>query len=85
MDFQWIFNIALSLISVLGGWVLKAISQSLKDLQVADITLTDKVQAIEVLVAGQYIKRSEIDTIARQLFDKLDTIRDMLDKKADRL
>ena len=63
---------------------MKSISQSLHDLQVADLSLTEKVQSIEVLVAGQYIKRSEIDTIARQLFEKLDIIRDMLDKKVDK-
>lgn len=81
---QWLFDAIIFLIAGLGGWILKSITSALKDLQVADIVLADKVQAIEVLVAGQYIKRTEIDAIARQLFDKLDNIRDMIDKKADR-
>ena len=46
--------------------------------------LADKVNKIEVVVAGEYIKRDEFDKVADIIFVKLDRIFDKLDKKADK-
>ena len=81
---QNLYNIALGLAAFLGGWWMKVMWQSLKDLQAADSKLADKVAAIEVLVAGQYIKRDDFDKVATELFAKLDKINDKLDRKADK-
>ena len=84
MDFQVGFNVAIALVGMLGGWVLKTVWESVRDLQAADKELTDKVQGIEVLVAGQYIKRDELDRHIEAIFRKLDSIEAKLDRKADK-
>ncbi len=84
MDTQTAFNIALSLIAFLGGWVLNSLRDSIKSLQKTDSELADKVQRIEVLVAGQYVKRDDMDKLTSALFAKLDKIEAKLDGKADK-
>ena len=78
MDFQVGFNIALAIISALGGWVLKVLHESLRDLTEADSRLTTKVQAIEVLVAGHYIPRHEFESKLDAMFNKLDRIENLV-------
>lgn len=76
MDWQIAFNMAFAVIGALGGWVLKVLHESLRDLQEADNKLANKVQAIEVLVAGQYVPRSELEQKLDVMFKKLDRIED---------
>lgn len=66
------------------SWAFKVLYDAMKDLQKTDGELADKVQAIEVLVAGQYIKRTDMDRITDSLFAKLDRIENKLDHKVDR-
>jgi hypothetical protein len=84
MDLQIAFNIAVALVAFLGGWVLNSLRASIESLQKADTNLTTKVQAIEVLVAGSYVKRDDLDKLASALFTKLDKIEGKLDGKADK-
>jgi len=88
MDSQTAFNILLSLVAFLGGYVLKTFNDSIKTLQQKDSELADKVQSIQVLVAGQYVKRDDmeklIDKLSSALFTKLDKIDSKLDSKADK-
>jgi hypothetical protein len=84
MDYQTAFNIVFALSGFLGGWVLNGLRDSLKSLQAVDEILTEKVQAIEVLVAGQYVKREDFSEVSRAIFTKLDKIYDRLDTKADK-
>lgn len=81
---QELFNIVVGVAGALGGWWLKVMWETLKDLQVADKELMDKVSKIEVLVAGAYVKREEFDRVAQRLFEKLDHIENKLDHKADK-
>lgn len=83
-DTQTAFNIALSLIAFLGGWVLNSLKSSIEVLQRADSDLATKVQTIEVLVAGQYVRRDDLDKLVTALFSKLDKIDAKLDSKADK-
>lgn len=85
MDYQVLFNITLGGVSLLGGWVLKTMHEAMRDLQVADAALATKVQSIEVLVAGEYVKRFELDHLSEMLFAKLDRIESKLDNKADKM
>jgi hypothetical protein len=78
------FNIVLSISGFLGGWVLKVIWDAVKDLQVADKVLVEKVATIEILIAGNYMSKTDFDKIAIAIFAKLDKIEDKLDKKADK-
>lgn len=84
MDYQTLFNVAIGLVAFLGGWVLNNIKSSLDALHVADQSLSEKVQSIEILVAGTYVKRDELDKLASALFAKLDRIETKLDFKADK-
>ena len=83
-SFQMFFNIAITLIGFLGGWVLNSLKSSIEALQKADASLTSKVQDIEVLVAGSYVKRDDLDKLSAALFAKLDKIEGKLDGKADK-
>lgn len=58
--------------------------QAVKDLQKADRDLATKVAEIEVLVAGDYLKRDEFSETIKTMFTKLDRIEDKLNLKADR-
>lgn len=84
MDFQVGFNIIVGVCGFLGGWVLNNLRGSLSELHAADMALADKVQRIEVLVAGQYVKRDDMEKNIAALFAKLDKIEAKLDRKADK-
>ena len=81
---QTLFNYALALCGALGGWVLKVIWDAVKDLQAADKVLVEKVNTIEILIAGNYMSKQDFDKIAIAIFAKLDKIEDKLDRKADK-
>ena len=81
---QTIFNIAISVSGFLGGWWLKVLWDAVKDLQIADKILADKVNTIEILIAGNYMSKLDFDKIAAAIFAKLDKIEDKLDRKVDK-
>lgn len=81
---QTIFNISTAVAGFLGGWTLKIIWEAVKDLQIADKLLVEKVNTIEILIAGNYMTKVDFDKIANAIFVKLDKIDDKLDKKADK-
>jgi len=83
-DPQTIFNILVALLSFLGGWVLNNLRESIKSLHDSDMQLAAKVQTIEVLVAGSYVKRDDLDKLTHAIFVKLDKIEDKIDSKADK-
>lgn len=81
---QTSFNIAVGLIAFLGGWVLNSLRENIQSLQKSDSELATKVQGIELLVAGSYVKRDDLDKLTVALFAKLDKIDAKLDGKADK-
>lgn len=83
-DPQTLFNIMVGLVAFFGGWVLNSLRDSIKTLHTSDESLTSKVQAIELLVAGSYVKRDDIDKLTAAIFAKLDRIESKLDGKADK-
>lgn len=84
MDIQLAFNIAVALIAFLGGWVLNSLKESINTLKSTDNDLANKVQQIEILVAGSYVKREDMDKLTEALFRKLDKIESKIDMKADK-
>jgi hypothetical protein len=84
VEYQVLFDVAIGVIGVLGGWTLNTVWAAVKDLQEADKELAEKVGNIEVLVAGRYITREEFNSTLNQVFERLDRIRDLLSTKADR-
>jgi len=85
---QTVLNWAFTLIGAGGGWWMKTMWEALKDLQLADKALVDKVAGIDTLVAGQYVRRDYFETkmtaLSDGIFRKLDRIEDKLDDKADK-
>ena len=63
---------------------MRIIWDSLLKLQQADTNLADKVSKIEVLVAGEYVKKDEFNNIMLRLFEKLDHIEEKIDRKVDK-
>jgi CHASE3 domain sensor protein len=84
MDFQFGFNMAVGIIAFLGGYVLKSINDTIDKLQQADRSLAEKVQKIEVLVAGEYVKHSDLTEMSNAIFARLDKISDKIDRKMDK-
>lgn len=84
MEMQTLFNIAVGLVGALGGWILNTLWTEIKSMQATDNKLADKVAAIEILVAGQYVKRDDIQVLSSAIFAKLDRIEDKLDGKVDK-
>ena len=84
MDWQYIANGTFMIAGFLIATVLKNVYGSIQELQENDIKFTDKVQSIELLVAGNYVKRCDMDKLIEAMFTKLDKIEAKLDRKADR-
>lgn len=84
MDFQELFNIAMGFIMAIFGWFLRISWESMVSLQKQDRELADKVARIEVLVAGEYVKKDDFERVIERLFDKLDHIEIKIDNKADK-
>ena len=90
-DVQMFVNAALGVIAFLGGIIIKVVwdaistlRTSLAEMREEDTKLASKVQAIEVLVAGTYIKRDEFERLSAAIFSKLDKIIEKIDHKVDR-
>jgi hypothetical protein len=83
-DPQFFINWGFAVCGALMGWIMKFIYDKLKDLQAADLALVAKVQSIEILVAGEYVKRDALERMEAALFAKLDRIEDKLDGKVDK-
>ena len=81
---QEIFNWVLGGLGALLGFLMKAMWDAVKDLQQSDKELADKVSRIEILVAGEYVKKDEFNSIMLRIFEKLDHIEEKIDKKVDR-
>jgi nicotinic acid phosphoribosyltransferase len=84
MDSQTIINTAIALVGFLGGWILKVVWEAVKELQIADKILVDKVNTIEILIAGNYMSKQDFEKVADAIFAKLDKIDDKLDRKVDK-
>ena len=81
---QSIYNWAFGLLNLVFGFALKAIWDSYKELKATDMSLAEKVNSIEILVAGNYVKKDDFDRFTDAIFTKLDKISDKIDNKADK-
>jgi len=81
---QSLVNWLLAGFGALIGFLLNAVWQAVKDLQKSDKEIAAKVANIEVLVAGDYVKKNEFQDNIKALFAKLDKIEDKIDRKVDK-
>lgn len=84
MDYQVMFNLAFGGFSFLAGVLLTNVWKEIKQLQTNERETTTRISAIEVLVAGHYVKREEYREDMKQVFDKLNIILEQVSHKADR-
>ena len=84
METPFVFESLLAIVNILLGFVLATLWQEVKSLQKSDTALADKVASIEVLVAGQYVKRDYFEAKLDALFHKLDYMESKFDTKIDK-
>lgn len=77
------------------SFILKVIWEGLRELQKCDLDITAKISQIQLLVAGEYVKKEDLERSTNMqreyfeksltaLFAKLDKIENKLDGKMDR-
>ena len=74
IDYQSGFNILMGIGAFLASWWMKAIWSAIGDLRETDKELVAKVSNIELLVAGQYARKEELDRLTATITGKLDRI-----------
>lgn len=78
------------------SFILRVLWEGLRELQKADLVLTAKLNQIQLVVAGEYVKKEDLERSAatqreyfersvNAIFTKLDKIEDKLDGKVDRV
>lgn len=81
---QDLINLAISGAAAVIGWFLRVVWEQQQEMRKETAELTQKVNSIEVLVAGQYVRRDEMAGILNRIDTKLDQISIKLDSKADK-
>ena len=76
IETQTALNAAGFVIAVLGGWWLNNLDRRFRDSERELARHEEKIQSIELLVAGNYITRVEHEKFIAAIFKKLDTIAD---------
>jgi hypothetical protein len=87
MTDQFLLNCAIGLIGVvvsLGVWIVQMMWKSIQGLKKSNLTNCERINSFEVLVAGHYIRREDVERSIAAIFTKLDRIEDKLDRKADK-
>jgi hypothetical protein len=84
MDWQWLADGLFIIVGALLGVVSASIRRDMEKQDTLIESITIKVQGIELLVAGNYVQKTDLEKITNALFKKLDIISEKLDKKADK-
>jgi hypothetical protein len=77
------------------SFILKVIWEGLRELQKCDLDITSRISQLQLLVAGEYVKKEDLERSTNMqreyfeksltaLFAKLDKIENKLDGKMDR-
>lgn len=74
-----IINVILGGLGGLMVMILTNLRDSIKILQKAQDDMTDKLQRIEVLVAGNYVTKAEHDRVEHEMCESLRRIEEKLD------
>ena len=72
MDTQMVINTLIMLVAFFGGWFLRVMWQKVNDNDA-------RINQMEILVAGTYVKREEFDKKIDAMFNKLDKIVEKID------
>lgn len=87
-DQQTIINWVLGLLTMILGLFVRNVRQDNRDSQVSDQELHSRITAVEILVAGDYVKRSDHKEDMKELRDHIDdqfkSLREDLKTKVDK-
>jgi hypothetical protein len=81
---QMLFNIVAGVAGMFGSFILKSQWDAIKEGQQDRAQLAKDIASIQVLVAGDYAKREDVDRLGQTLFQKLDLISEQINRKADK-
>ena len=81
---QDVINLIISGVAGVFGWLMRIVWETQKQMQQENRDLAEKVNSIEVLVAGQYVRRDELAGVLNRIDHKLDAISEKLDTKVDK-
>jgi len=74
MDAHQMVTALLSIVAFFGGWIMHSFRAQLNDNRNDIKETSDRVHAVEVLVAGKYVTREELAAHTETVLNKLDTI-----------
>jgi len=74
------FDVAIGIAAFFIAIWVKSLEHSIKSLHDQDERLTEKVEAIRILIAGEYVKRTELGEIFKRFEDALHRIEEKIDK-----
>jgi hypothetical protein len=77
MTYQEFLNILLGLVSFFGGWLFKEMWGKLKELQVVDTSLVEKLNKVEIIIASDYVRKKELEKAMDTIIAKLDKLEEL--------
>lgn len=83
-EYQTIYNWLIGIVIALISWIARGMKEEFKEQRQDLAKLAERVQSIDVLVAGTYVKRDDLDKLSTALFTKLDRIEAKVDQKVDK-
>lgn len=84
LDPQYALNLLTLLIGGLISYVMKNLSDSLKEIRGKNSDLRDEVNDFKLHVSENYMKTSVMLDIRKEILDKLDHMENLLDRKQDK-
>jgi|TARA_R110000822_G_scaffold127834_1_gene263384 hypothetical protein len=81
---QTLLNWLIFTLGAIMSAILHTIWGAVKDLRAEDKAISQKLASIQILVAGDYIRKQEFDRVIDRLFVKLDSIEASLVSKQDK-
>lgn len=72
ISYQEAFNLAMLLVAAMGGWGMKMLYDAIKSLKQTDKELGDKVQNLELAIAGSIATKTDTEKILNKI-EMLDT------------
>lgn len=83
VDYQQLFNLVVGLAGAAGGWWLNTVWRSVNELQHQDRELAAQLGAMKVVVAGDYVKRDDLEKLVTGLESRITRKLDQIDSKLD--
>lgn len=81
---QTIFNWAIGVVGSLGGFIVKAMWDAIKDLRKENTRLSETISALSDKIGREYVRRDDYRDDINEMKGMLMRIFDKLDEKADK-